>query len=403
MAMLDMFVRHEPKLHFSVVTVDHSLRKESGSDCLFVQQWCAQHGVKCDIVKVDVNSYCREKGVSVETGARILRYEALNGRQCDYICLAHNKDDNAESVLMHIIRGSGLKGATGMQTFSGKYFRPLLEMTKKEVLQYCRDNAVPFVTDSTNSDCNYTRNFLRHKVIPLLKQINGNVIDNIVQFAENVALDQQYLTDCAVTDEVVTEEGKAFIPDSLLRQHPAVAYRVVDKTLAAMGVVNDFNRTHYLSVIALKDKQSGSRVDLPHGLTAYNDYNGVTICKSFATHSDYCLPFKEGYIQLPSGTLYVGKRPVEGFCLRVDAKKIPPDAVIRTRSEGDVFTKFGGGTKPLKKFLIDKKIPARMRDAIPLIASDNRILVVCGVEIADSVKTDDKSEIYYINFTKGKN
>lgn len=401
MAMLDMFYKHRPELQFFVVTVDHQLRNESGNDCRFVAQWCSERGIDCHVVKVDVNAYCQEQGVSVETGARILRHNALRQFGCDYICLAHNKDDNAESILMHIVRGSGVKGAVGMQTYSGRYFRPLINMTKDEVLSYCRLNNVRFVVDETNNSVDYTRNFVRHNVMPLLRQVNSAATDNIVQFGANLWADQQFLLDVASIDDVEFGNDYAFIPSRLLKQHPAIAYRVVDNTLQKMGYCSDFRRCHYNDIVALCDKQSGSRVDLPHGLVAYNDYSGITLSAVEEDSCSYSIPFEWGTIRLPNGTLYIGSEEVDG-CLRVDIDKIPADAVIRTPMEGDTFTKFGGGTKPLNRYLTDKKIPARLRSSIPLIASGSNVLVVCGVEISEHVKTDEQSEIYYINFTKGE-
>lgn len=401
MAMLDMFYKHSPKLQFFVVTVDHQLRNESSSDCQFVAQWCGERGIDCHVVTVDVKGYCEEHGVSVETGARILRHNALKQFDCDYICLAHNKDDNAESILMHIVRGSGVKGALGMQPYSGRYFRPLINMSKDEVLTYCRLNNVRFVVDETNNSVDYTRNFVRHNIMPLLRQVNSAATDNIVQFGANLSADQQFLLDVASIDDVVFGNGYAFIPSRLLKQHPAIAYRVVDNTLQNMGYCCDFRRCHYNDIVALADKQSGSRVDLPHGLVAYNDYNGVTLSIR-QEGCNYSMPFQTGTIQLPNGTLYIGSEHTEDS-LRVDIDKIPTDAVIRTPMDGDTFTKFGGGTKPLNRYLTDKKIPARLRSSIPLIASGNNVLVVCGVEISQSVKTDGQSKIYYINFTKGEN
>lgn len=402
MAMLDMFYKHSPALQFFVVTVDHQLRKESSSDCQFVAQWCNEHGIDCHVVTVGVKEYCEEHGVSVETGARILRHKALNQFDCDYICLAHNKDDNAESILMHIVRGSGVKGALGMQPYSGRYFRPLINMSKDEVLTYCRLNNVRFVVDETNNSVDYTRNFVRHNIMPLLRQVNSSATDNIVQFGNNLLTDQQFLLDVASIDDVVFQEDSAFIPVRLLNQHPSIAYRVVDNTLQKMGYFSDFRRCHYNDIVALANKQSGSRVDLPHGLVAYNDYNGITLSAKEEESCSYSIPFEWGTIQLPNGTLYIGSDYIEGS-LRVDIDKIPTDAVIRTPMEGDTFTKFGGGTKPLNRYLIDKKIPARLRSSIPLVASGNNVLVVCGVEISESVKTDEQSTIYYINFTKGEN
>ena len=396
MVMLHKFATFSPRLKFFVVTVNHGIRTEAADDCQFVADYCKELGVECRVVKVDVPAYCEEHKVSIETGARILRYEVFDSLDADYICLAHNADDNAETVLMHILRGSGAKGASGIREINGKYFRPLLQLTRKEIEQYATEHGVPFVTDSTNADTKYTRNFLRHKVMPLLEELNPSAKQNILEFAKSIAQDDLYLDKLADISTVQFEQNSARIPMQLLRQPSPIAIRILTKVFNRLGIFNDIEKVHLSEILHLLGNSGGKSINLPHGLVATNDYDYITIEKQTEKSTEnFRIPFAIGTTETPLGVVEVSNEPIEG-ALRFDPSKLPENCVFRTKRQGDVFTKFGGGTKSLKKYLIDKKIPQRNRDSLLLLASGSEILVVCGVEIADRVKVDDGGTTYYI-------
>ncbi len=400
MAMLYYFASLLPRPDFSVVTVNHGIRKEAQADCEFVKNYCQQLGVECQIYSVNVPEYRRENKLSEETSARLLRYGILDGLQCDYICLAHHKSDNAETVLMHILRGSGPHGACGISRESGKYIRPLLDWSKKDIEHYVNINGIPFVNDSTNSDTKYTRNFMRLEVMPLLKTINSEVEDNIIRFADNIALDNGYLDSLADISTVEFSDNKAAIPLDLLSQHKAISYRVLRKTFAELGVFKDIEKTHIEAILDLLNGQGGKKVYLPFGYIAVNDYNYITLEKFDAEEITYFeIPFAVGRTVTPVGVVGVSEKQSENS-LMIDLNKMPSNAVIRLKRQGDVFEKFGGGTKTLKKYLIDEKIPQRKRQRLPLIASGNEVLVICGVEISEKLKVNDDSKVYYISLEK---
>ena len=401
MVMLHMFASLSPRPNFFVVTVNHNLREQASADCKFVADYCKKFKVKCKTFNVDVPNYCKAMKVSEETGARLLRLGVLNSLSVDYVCTAHNACDNAETVLMHIIRGSGANGSEGIRRESGKFLRPILHMSRQDIENYAREHDVPHVYDATNSEVKYTRNFLRHKVIPLLAEINENAQSNITRFAENIAEDNAYLDSLADASDVKFFGRSAEIPSYLLLQPKPIAYRVLRKVFAGLNILQDLEKQHYDAIVNLADNFGGKKISLPFGMVAVNDYDKVTIVKDAAAE-EYCfeIPFAVGVTDTPVGKVVVDKQKTRG-CLQVDVGKIPDTAVFRTRKQGDVFTKFGGGgTKPLNKYLIDKKIPQRLRSKLLLIANGNEVLAVCGVEIADSVKVDGASDAYYLRMLK---
>ena len=403
MVMLNMFATMSPRPSFFVVTVNHGIRKEAESDCKFVADYCAKLGVECRVVSVDVPSYCEQNKLSIETGARLLRYQVFDSLDCDLVCLAHNANDNAETVLMHILRGSGAKGATGIKSINGKYYRPILNLTREQIERYAQENNVPFVTDSTNDDTKYTRNFIRHKVMPLLTELNPQVQQNILRFAENIACDDWYLDGLIDLSTVEFGANVARIPKRLLLQPTSITYRILTKVFNRLGVFYDIEKTHFDAIVDIASKVGGKRVNLPFNYVAINDYEHVTICldekSSIQQESDttqtVCIPFAVGATVTPLGMVEVSQEPLPDS-LRIDVDKIPKTAVFRTRKQGDVFTKFGGGTKTLREYLIDKKIPQRERDKLLLVADGNDVLVICEVEISDSVKVEGTAKTYYV-------
>lgn len=401
MVMLHMFATCNPRPDFFVVTVNHNLRKEASADCKFVAEYCKKFNVKCKIFNVDVPNYCKAMKVSEETGARLLRLGVLNSLDVDYVCTAHNACDNAETVLMHLIRGSGANGCEGIRRESGKFLRPILHLSRENIEAYAKEHGVPHVYDVTNGEVKYTRNFLRHKVIPLLTELNPNAQSNITRFAENIAEDNSYLDGLADVTAVKFLGCSAEIPSYLLLQPKPIAYRVLRKVFAALNVFQDVEKQHYDAIVELADNFGGKKLSLPFGLIAINDYDKVTVVKDEAVEEySFQIPFATGLTDTPVGSVAVEKQKTVG-CLQLDANKIPSTAVFRTRRQGDTFTKFGGGgTKSLNKYLIDKKIPQRLRSQLLLIADGSTVLAVCGVEIADSVKVDDSSDVYYLKMLK---
>lgn len=399
MVMLHMFATANPRPDFFVVTVNHNLRKEASDDCKFVANYCKKFKVVCKTFNVDVPSYCQAMKVSEETGARLLRLGVLNSLDVDWVCTAHHADDNAETVLMHIIRGSGANGGEGIRRENGKFLRPLLHLSRADIEKYAEEHNVPHVYDATNSQTKYTRNFLRHKVIPLLAELNENVQSNITRFAQNIAEDNAFLESLADVSAVKFYGRRAEIPIELLQPRP-IAYRVLKKVFSRLNVWYDVEKSHYDAILALGESCGGKKVSLPFNLVAVNEYDKITIMKNGEEpHWDFEISFAQGVTTTPLGKVAVLQEISDG--LRIDIDKVPTTAVFRTRRQGDVFCKFGGGgTKTLNKYLIDKKIPSRLRDSLLLLADGNNVLVICGVEISDFVKTEDNSRIFGIKMLK---
>ena len=391
MVMLRRFYELWKKSAFRMeaVTVDHGLRKRSAADAAFVKEYCETLGVPCHIEKADVPAYCKEHKVSAETGARILRYGIFRGyaERFDRICLGHQADDQAETVLMHLLRGSGPDGAEGMARESGKFVRPLLDTTREEILRYARENGVPYRTDESNADVSFTRNRLRAQALPVMKRCNPKAVENLCRFAESMRLQNAAFDALLPRDAVSAAEEGVVCSEEALRLPEAAAYRCFKKAWNTLGYYENLERKHLGALFALRQAETGKKIRLPFDITAVRDYNGIVFFRETAI-PPYEIPFREGRLPFIGGNVSVS---ADGEGLRFDADKLPEGCVLRNRREGDVFRKFGGGTKKLNDYLTDRKIPVRFRDRLPLIAKGDRVYVIVGTEISEDVKTDGKT------------
>lgn len=401
MVMLDKLLKLKERfrLEIKVINVNHKIRMNGGEDSRFVADFCKKQGVPCEVFEVDVPAYAARKKLSLETAAREMRYAVLNAaaKSVEYVCLAHHMNDNAETVLMNILRGSGARGAAGIQPVSNRFFRPLLDETREEIDAYAFENDIPFVYDETNGQIKYTRNFVRHEIMPLLNRVNPDSVRAIVSFADSIKADDELLNSLADTDRIAFSRDRAEIPCELLAAPAPLAVRRVYKCFNRLGVFKDIEKKHVGKLIELAKSNCGEKeLTLPFGFKATKTYDTLVISKMSAECggedlSGLEIPFRTGKIEFGSRTvtiLPVSGEQVERNALLFDAGKLPDGVILRTRREGDFFTKFGGGTKKLKDFLIDKKIPRAKRDELILGVKDSEVFFIAGLEISDKIKLD---------------
>lgn len=405
MALLNYLYANRQTLPFGfvAVTVNHGIRgKEGERDAEFVENYCKARGI--DVLRFDVDApkTAAENGMSEEVAARVLRYDcffrAVSGGFCDVIATAHHSGDNAETVLLNLLRGTGLKGVSGMDysSYSGKIIRPLLGVTKAEIERYLADNKVDYVTDSTNFCSDYTRNFVRNELMPKIEEKFPAARQSLLRFAETARLDDELLCRLARDYCVLTDEGAKILPCA----EKPLFFRAAVTALKAAGAAKDYETVHLQSLYSLQSSASGSMLNLHCGLTAYKDYDGITVTALKRREISGSAPFKEGEIRIGGKTVLVSETDDRrarrsGGELYADADKIPPRAILRARKEGDIFKKFGGGSKKLKSYLIDKKFPARERGSLVVLADGEEVLAILGVEISEKIKIDENTKRIY--------
>ncbi len=410
MALLHFLSQNAEKLDIEVIAIhiDHGIREESRDEANFVISKCKEMGVRAYKFRIEALKLAKEKGLSVETAAREGRYaifESLFKKDVvDKIALAHHLSDQAETILMHIFRGSGMSGARGMEPIrDGKYIRPMLTTSKEEILDYANFNNLDYVEDASNSDVTYSRNFLRNVVLPQVSKKWPGAIKAVCQFGETLKEDDEYINSQVFDDAVIYDEKEAKIPLSYFLYKKPIISRMIIKVLKNIGVKIDFERKHIDLIYALATNgETGKKLSLPFDVVAIKEYDYLTLFNKKVEIPDFNCEFKCGEYDVPNMGKMIVKRvkdfsPKEGV-IYIDYRKVPKTAVWRFREDGDVFTKFGGGTKKLKSFLIDKKIPQRKRAFLPVLADGNNILAIAGVEISESVKIENVPTGYSVEF-----
>lgn len=343
---------------------NHGLRgAESDGEEEFVRQLCDRYDIPLHVGRGQV--VAGKKGL--EAAARDARYRyfaTLDGK----IATAHTADDNAETVLMHLVRGTGLKGLGGIAPINGKLIRPMLTVTRQQVLAFLEEYNLHYCTDSSNLTDAFLRNRLRHRVIPLLKGENPSFAENVSAMALRLRLDEQALSQAADYSE---------LPDvATLRQLPAaVRSRMLERFLKENGV-KEPEATH----IALAERLIFSSKPSASG----HFPGGITICRNYSRLE---VAHDEGAIltrALPMGVTDVPELGLQILCSQAqeientkDVFTVHPqgELILRCRLPGDTI-RLSGGTKQLKKLFIDKKIPAQQRMRIPVIADDEGVLGV---------------------------
>jgi len=408
MSLLHFLSQNAENLDISVVaiTVDHMLRGESSvGDAQFVKDWCRENGIVCLKFSVDAGRIAKEKNIGIEEAAREARYgvfdKLLQENKVDKIALAHHMSDQVETILLHILRGAGLSGASGMDySRNGLYIRPFLNVSKEEILKYCAVNYVEFVDDESNFDIKYNRNFLRNKIIPELKKRFDGMEQNLVNFGQSCREDNDFILSQVSHEGILASENVVKIPLIYFYYQSSVINRIIFNALSKINVFHDIERKHIELIKELSHGENGKKISLPNNIFAQKEYEYLTLFREEKEVLAEEYPFVVGKTNFANLFEITVKRTKKfnfskGFSY-IDIAKLPKDAVWRTRKTGDVFTKFGGGTKPLKNYLIDVKIPVRLRDTLPVLASGNEIYCVLGSQISEKVRVDDNTKMSFV-------
>lgn len=448
------------RLH--VAHLNHQLRgAEAETDAHYVSNLARRLGIPATIEQRDVKGYQKHKRISLEEAAREVRYTFLaqvaKAVGASQVAVGHTMDDHIETILMHLVRGTGTRGLRGLQPraewqSSGNsltIIRPLLQVSREETTSYCHGQKLMPRIDASNLSLSPLRNRIRHQLLPLLKSYNPQVTEALLRTAE-IAGDDLAFIDKEVAqlwDEIAQRRENTIILDKkrLLELPSALKRNLLRMSLEKLlGNVMDIEMRHIEEIMSALNKPAGKRLSLPGGLTFSVEYNSYLIGKDPAALSPFPIIEGESQLKLPGKTMLPGwnieasiidpsavKGKPEGalapsktmiplplskgkgtkgigltdneFTAYFDLDKCGDKLVVRSRQSGDRFQPLGmSQPKKLNEFMIDAKIPHPWRRRIPLVCSPQHILWVVGWRIDDRVKvTEDTKQVLRLKFERG--
>lgn len=409
------------RVSYRVIHVHHGLRgAEADRDAQFVVNTCERYNIPCKVVRVDVREFASNHKLSTEEAARYLRYQAFETEAQRWemeddtqkqvkIAVAHNKEDNAETILMQLSRGSGLKGISGMAPVRGRIIRPLLNLSRAEIEAYLIKEEETWITDSTNSESEYTRNRIRHDILPLfIEEVNAGSVDNITRAGKLVGQADAYInkTAEAILNTCIRKRGAGFeIPVEILAKQDNIVKAYMIKLLIARinRTMKNITSRHIDDIVALEKLETGKHIDLPYRIVAERDYETIRLFRRDMLGSEEDEEQKS-YGNFVFRTFrYKGqKAPEEKYTKWFDYDKIDDLMEIRYRKSGDAIELKGVGTKSLRTYMTDAKISQEKRDQIPVIAAGSNVMWLVGYRISERYKVSKDTEIVMeIRFEEG--
>lgn len=406
--------------------LNHQIRGiEAQKDALYVSEICKEMGIIYFIKSIDVPKYCEENSLSIEEGARKLRYEMFDEikqkTRSNKIAIGHNLNDQAETVLMRIMRGTGLQGLRGIEYIrENSIIRPLLDIERKDIEQYCEVHNLNPRIDESNLENIYTRNKIRLELIPyMMDNFNTNLIESIVRMSHNLRSDSDYIESeaqskfsniCKVTSDSVNIRIKDFI-----KLHNAIKVRILRKGIKTiLGDTNFIDQKHIEDVMEFESESKINKMlTLPRGVFVYRKQDCITLTTTEIVNEEinfsYNIPnngfvkIKEANVIIETQTMTIDRykngkldKMSKGF----DLNKIKGGMVIRSRQQGDKI-KLAGGTKKIKDLFIDLKIPREERCKVPIIADEQGILQIGEYKSSENYKIDEKTkEVLKVTFKK---
>lgn len=403
------------KINIHVVHIHHGIRgKDADADAEYVQSYSKSIGLKSHVFYYDIKQEASKNKVSEEEMGRIIRYKVFNKVCCQHsnskIAVAHHMNDQVETILMNLFRGTGAKGLGGIRPVRDNIIRPLIECTRDEIETYCAQYNLRYHNDITNEDEVYTRNRIRHSVIPFIEEnFNSQFVSSVVQTADLIREEDEYLQQLAeqkAKDYVIETAHREYTIDlkTFNKEHLVIKNRIIRAIFSSVCIgLKDIEYKHIKAIIDLGYKEVSKEIHLPGDIIARKSYDSIIITPNrkeerFRFLYDIEVPgeifIKELGKNVKFNILNYEKKtiiPKNLYTKWFDYDKIKYNLTIRSRVQGDIIKLGDQTTKKLKKYFIDNKIPREERDYIPLLADGNNIIWVIGQRISYDYKVTNKT------------
>ncbi len=388
-------LRKELDLAIYVVHVNHMIRgDEADSDQAYVESYCLSQGVSCKSYRIDVPTYAKEHGLTLEEAGRHIRYDTFEKAAAEWgldaynIAVAHNMNDVAETVILNMARGTGVAGMKGIAPKRGCIVRPLLGTSRAEIESYLAETRVDYRTDSTNLAIDYTRNKIRHNVLPIMNELNSKSTEHIASLAGKLSYYDAFVQDQVDDFLHANVEENAIKVETLTNAEPLISDLAIHQLIKnAAGCQKDIGEAHVAEVKKLYEAVSGSSVDLPYGVKVTRNYQWLTFEKAEFGEENASLGELGTAVFPPPSTLDLTKKTYTKY---IDYDKIKGDVCLRKPQENDYMViNMEGGTKKLARLFSSEKIPQAKRGDVPVVAVGDEIIWAVGVRLSEAYKVTD--------------
>lgn len=380
-------LRDELGITVNAAHLNHSIRgDEADRDQNFAKAFCDSLGVELFCEKINVPEYAEKKRLSLELAAREVRYDFLNRVATGKIATAHTATDNLETVIFNLTRGTAIKGLCGIPPVRERIIRPLIFCTRNDIETYCKNNNLLFVTDSTNLSDDYSRNKIRHNVLPFLKELNPNVEKSVMRTAVSLSEDNGCLETMAEAELYRLCDEDCLSVSGFDTIQKSVAKRVIKKYFSLCFCDVTLENHHINEIYEKCLLKSGGKVNLPQDIYAIVNNNALF----FSCGTENSAEFKVKITKIKIvNNLFSNNM--------LDCDKIVGELVVRTRLEGDkIRLKNRGLTKSLKKLFTEHKIPLNVRNTLPVIADDLGVVWVHNIGVSQRCAVNDNSKNAYV-------
>ena len=410
------------ELDILAVHINHMIRgAEADGDQKFVEDLCDSLGIKWKCFRIDVPSLAEKDNLTEEEAGRNARYETfysvMKENGFNKIAVAHNSDDLTETVIFNMVRGSSIRGISGIPVKRGEIIRPLLQTSRKAIEEHLRTIGQEYVTDSTNLEDIYSRNIIRHEILPKLKELNKGADNHIVRLASEMEEIYDIIKCSAESVSLEKESGENDRINILISDIDGLSKLIRSEVyLRALeelaGKRKDVTATHLSAVDKLIKMENGKELDLPYGIKVYKSYDKIVFVRNTPgkRKNGLTIVSDDGKYYLGDGILEIKKVkyekgmeiPSEDMYKAIDAGKINDILRFRLPEDGDFIRISASGSKKLKRLFTDMKIDKMRRKAIPILAVGNEVIWAVGLRLSEAFKIDDDTEdIIYLKYIEG--
>lgn len=407
------------KLH--VVHVNHLLRTEADIEENYVQEFCKQMNIPCTVFRKNIDAYAEETGASIEEAGRNFRYECFEQvcRQegMKKIAVAHHQNDRAETLIFHMIRGTGMRGLGSIPPMRGRIIRPLWNVAREDIEAYLKKKKILYYTDASNLSDDYSRNVIRNQILPRMEAINEKAVSHLAEVSTLAKEYWEFVEQMAVQSEkaaVVDCENGVLVGKDRISELPVLVQRhIIYRLLVHLsGSSRDWEQKHVEQVLDLVERPVGKQVSLPYHLQAIRSYEGIRIGAQVEPQQSAILPIavepntrikiaEIGWLDCICIDWTVGGEISKNLYTKMfDYDKIKGNLCVRNPMPGDYLViNSKGEQKKLSRYFIDNKVPREQREHMLVLAFGQQICWVIGMRMSEEFKvTEETNKVLKITF-----